>query len=136
MDKEHFLNLFKLARIDKQINSKEIQFLIRLGKKNGIDPEVLEKIIDDPTLADRLEITKQQSNKKEYLSRLYDFVCLILSDGVLDEREVALCTRLANQLGFNNSVVGDLIKALVTAADDQKEFDEIEEEVKIIVKTD
>jgi hypothetical protein len=123
--KSHFLNLFNLASIDEEKADAEMQYLYELGKKWAISEDELLQIVQKPQ---EIQFVKPDTTQ-ECVYQLYDLVCMMLIDDKIDEREVALCVKIAIKLGFKPEIVGDLVKALITAADDQLPKEVIEKEL-------
>lgn len=123
--KSHFLNLFNWASIDEDQADAEMQYLYELGKKWNISENELLQILQKPQ-----EITfVKPDSTAECIYQLYDLVCMMLIDDKVDEREVALCVKIAIKLGFEPHIVGDLVKTLITAADDHIPKETVQKEL-------
>ncbi|MBW8051183.1 MAG: TerB family tellurite resistance protein [Cytophagales bacterium] len=121
--KAHFYNLLSLAWVDEEFVQSERDFLYKLGKQQGMDKKELDRIVKHPkTLTFIVPM-----NPKERLEQIYDLVCMMLADKKVDEREVSLCCKIAKRLRFKPHIVGELVKALVTAVDDGVDRETVKE---------
>lgn len=75
------------------------------------------------------------ANKQEALERVYDLVYMIYLDGVVEDDELQVTSQYAEKLDLPPSIVGDLLKAIVTAPADGVSADEVRNELKELLET-
>jgi uncharacterized tellurite resistance protein B-like protein len=49
----------------------------------------------------------------EALEQLYDLIRMVLADGIIDPRELTVCSTIAEKLGFQKENIPDLIDYLI-----------------------
>ena len=106
--KSHLLNLAALAKADGHIDAREMDFILAVGKKNGIRPREVQALVagakdgsnDLPT------------NDSERFDQIFDLVDMMLADGIVDETEMDFCIVMAEKLGFRKAIVGVLVRKI------------------------
>lgn len=127
--KSHFLSLFELAMIDDDLAQAEREYLYDIGARHDISKEQMHQILfHEP----HTPFTMPES-KEERIGQVFDLVCMMLADNKLDEREVELCIKLARKLGFAENILSGLVKALITAADDDADHETVRAELEIYI---
>ena len=107
--KSHFLNLYSLALADTHVDTIELEMLFKLGEERGVVREDIEELILNP---DKVKpfVPEDTLTKVEYL---YDFVKIILADGIIDEREEATLKKFCLQFGFEEENIPTIMKFLI-----------------------
>ena len=96
--------LAQLGSVDGHLSEKELRFVKMLAKVNGMSDEDFEKIIANPQPAGDLDsLTPDQ--KFEFI---YSLVQLMKADGQVFKSEISFCERIASELGYKKSVIGEL----------------------------
>ncbi len=96
-DKGLFNNLVMLARVDGNIDDKEVQLLARMAKRLSLTEEQVAEIIENPNAYPMTP----PLGKEERFDRLIIFIQMVVVDGVVDPAEEELITKYALALGFN-----------------------------------
>jgi hypothetical protein len=107
--RSHFAHLCQLALADAFVTKDELEYLTRLYTSYGLSQEEFNAIMED---AFTIPFAAPEKTMHK-LEQLYDLVRMVLIDESIDERKVKLCVEVAQKLGFQVHIVGDLIKALV-----------------------
>jgi hypothetical protein len=108
VNKEHFIHLIQVSRIDGKISSKEMEMLHKEGRKFGLtDPEIDELINTD--IHHRYHPPYSLKDKFEHL---YNVAEMILADDVITESEKKMIRRFAIEAGFNDKVIDKLMDLL------------------------
>lgn len=127
--KSHLINLISLAHVDENLDIAEEAYLQNLAGRHGITPQYLKMISRNEMHREMVIIPE---NPIDRLRQIFDLVCMMLVDGKLDEREVALCIKMTARLGFGAELVADLVKSIVSASEDGLQPEDImEEEISI-----
>ncbi|MCR9289970.1 MAG: hypothetical protein NXI23_21555 [Bacteroidetes bacterium] len=107
--KSHFLNLFSIALSDSTMDPIELKMLYNIGLEKGIKKEEVDFIINNPH---KVRFYKPLTNL-EALEQLYDLIRMVLADGIIDPRELTVCSTIAEKLGFQKENIPDLIDYLI-----------------------
>ncbi len=122
--KGHILNLAALARADGHIDSREMDFIMAVGRKNGVAAsDVRALVAGNKTAAFILP-----STDSERFDQIYDLVDMMLADGVVDETEMDFCVGMAERLGFRKAIVGVLVRKISQGVKDAAPRERIKEE--------
>lgn len=128
--KSHLMNLGALAKVDGHVDSSEMNFIISIGRKNGLKPEEVRTIIANagnqkqhmpPTDADRFE-------------QIYDLVEMMLADGIVDDNEMDFCVEMATKMGFKKAIVGVLVRKISMGVRDGLSRDHIRKEAQAFLE--
>ena len=107
--KGHFLNLYSLALADTQIDATELETLYELGQQRGVLKEEIDNLILNPENVKPF-IPQDTLTKVECL---YDFVKIILADGIVDEREKEMLKKFCFQFGFEEQNIPIIMEFLI-----------------------
>ncbi len=105
----HIRNLISLACIDGQIDKNELDLIFRIAIRGGLTPEEFKRIVDRP---DSVSFTPPD-NYRERIEQLYDMVLVMMIDGEIHEKEIALCKLSAIRLGFKHQVIDKMIHDII-----------------------
>lgn len=103
--KSHILNLGALAKIDGHVDSAEMNYIIAIGKKNGLKQEEVRSLLAN---ADTAKFTPPATDSERF-DQIYDLVEMMLADGIVDDNEMDFCVEMAAKLGFKKAIVGVLV---------------------------
>lgn len=128
--RSHFAHLCQLALADAFITKDEAAYLQNLCEQYNVSKTDFDTIMDNafaiPFAAPATPLARME--------QIYDLVRMVLIDEAIDERKVKLCMDVAEKLGFQAHIVGDLIKALVNAEEETGENALPQADLKIILK--
>lgn len=96
--------LSQLAYSDQEISDQEKQFIMIIGKANGVTEERIDEIIRNPEPIGDLN-TLTDDEKYEYL---YNIVQLMKIDGKVYKSEIVFCQEMAEKLGYKKKVISEL----------------------------
>jgi uncharacterized tellurite resistance protein B-like protein len=109
VNKQAFVHLVQVSKIDGKINSEELDLLYKEGKKFGLtDPEIDQLIATEgnfPYVA--------PYSLEEKFEHLYNMGEMILADGVVDEKERSMIKRFAIEAGIRDSKHAGLAEILI-----------------------
>jgi uncharacterized tellurite resistance protein B-like protein len=107
--KDHFIHLLQVSRADGHVNPSELAILHREGRKFGLTPPEVDKLIEhegkhqyDPPYA-----------LSEKFEHLYKVAEMILADNEATEDEKRLMKRFAIEAGFSDKSIPKLIDMLI-----------------------
>ncbi|WP_228466601.1 TerB family tellurite resistance protein [Adhaeribacter swui] len=122
--KSHILNLGALAKIDGHVDSAEMNYIIAIGKKNGLRQEEVRSL-----LANAQSISfEMPHNDSERFDQIYDLVEMMLADGIVDDNEMDFCVEMAEKLGFKKAIVGVLVRNISLGVKDGQSREHIKQE--------
>lgn len=108
VNREHYIHLIQISKIDGVISPSELEMLHKEGKKFGLtDPEI-DKLID----SEILHSYNAPYSLSEKFEHLYNVAEIILADDVITESETRMIRRFALEAGFNENVIDKLIEIL------------------------
>lgn len=122
--KGHLCNLAALAKADGNIDDREMNFIITVGKKNGMSGPAVRKLVAGQTTCE----SDVPSNDSERFDQIFDLVDMMLADGIVDEMEMDFCVMMAEKLGFRKAIVGVLVRKISQGVKDAIPRDDIKEE--------
>ena len=123
--KGHLLNLAALAKADGHIDAREMNFIIAVGKKNGINSTEVQSIVSG---SKGIENSDLPTNDSERFDQIFDLVDMMLADGVVDETEMDFCIMMAEKLGFRKAIVGVLVRKISQGVKDGLPRERIKDE--------
>ena len=98
--------LAALAKADGHVDDREMNFIITVGKKNGVSAGDVRKIVDGRTT----NTSDLPHTDSERFDQIFDLVDMMLADGTVDETEMDFCINMAEKLGFRKAIVGVLVR--------------------------
>jgi len=109
VNKQAFVHLVQVSKIDDKLNQDEYDLLHKEGKKFGLtDPEI-----------DYLFASESNSHYhapyslEEKFEHLYNMGEMILADDVVDEKERRMIKKFAIEAGFSDSKLAGLAELLI-----------------------
>jgi len=103
--KRHLRNLVALAMVDGHLHDDEVDLIYLFGNKYGLKDSQIASILDD---RDTLKVELPEDPGQQ-LNQLYDLIMMTYADGVIDEKEVEFCQQLATNMGFNSTIIDQLL---------------------------
>ena len=109
VNKQAFVHLVQVSKIDGKIDQEEFDLLHKEGKKFGLtDPE-----IDHLIETESNSHYNPPSSLEEKFEHLYNMGEMILADDVVDENEKRMIKKFAIEAGFNDSKLAGLAEILI-----------------------
>ena len=122
--KSHLLNLAALAKADGHIDAREMNFILAVGKKNGISTSEVQALVS----GSKGSINDLPTTDSERFDQIFDLVDMMLADGIVDETEMDFCIMMAEKLGFRKAIVGVLVRKISQGVKDGLPRERIKEE--------
>ncbi|MBQ0070234.1 MAG: hypothetical protein KBT09_10890 [Bacteroidales bacterium] len=101
-------NLIMLALADGKATDSELALVASIASRESLSQDELDNLIDNPESV-KIELPEDEETKKRYLT---DMVALMMIDGEMDDNEIALCKLYAISLGYDSSVVENLVLSI------------------------
>lgn len=109
--KRAFFNIFSYF-LSTEPESKEFHDIIyKWGIQLGVGKDVLDFFVSEPST---IKFEKPDTQLKA-LEQVYDLVYMIYLDGIVEDVELLVASKFAKSLGFEQYIVGELLKSIVTA---------------------
>lgn len=112
--------LINLARVDNEVVEKEKNYILNIGKANGLQPEEITPLFTrghEFVVPDNLT----ESQRFEYI---FSLVQLMKIDERLYKEEIRYCARVASKLGYEQGIIFDLMLH-VRAVMEKNELEEL-----------
>ena len=122
--KGHLCNLAALAKADGHVDDRELNFIITVGKKNGVSAPEVRKLVAGNTNC----ISDLPTNDSERFDQIFDLVDMMLADGIIDETEMDFCIMMAEKLGFRQAIVSVLVRKISQGVKDAVPRERIKDE--------
>ena len=124
--KSHIVNLAALAKADGHIDEREMNFIVAIGRKNGMRPADVRSVVANAGSVNLL----LPDNDSERFDQIFDLVDMMLADGVVDDHEMEFCIDMAGKLGFRKAIVGVLVRKISMGVKDGLPREQIKEETQ------
>jgi hypothetical protein len=129
--KKSFFNIFALFLNLESINNQMLDCIFKWGVQLGISRDELHFILNKP---DAIQYEAPE-NQMEAIEHVYDIVYMIYLDGIVEDVELEVTMKYAEKLGFKPHIVGDLLKAIVTAPHDGLEKTQVRKELGALLES-
>ncbi len=101
----HINMLVQLARVDGVVVQEEIDLITQIATGFGMSSDEISACFEDPSeIGDLANLPDDQ--KYEYI---YNMVQLMKIDGRLYKEEIQYCAKMANNLGYDEEVLTELM---------------------------
>ena len=115
--------LISLAQIDGKVAERERNFITSIGKSNDIAADQIDTLLDQRhALVVPTDLTDDQ--KFEYL---FSLVKLMKIDERMYKEEMLFCTKIAENLGYENQVMFELLLHVKAGAMEKDEIINLKE---------
>jgi len=97
--------LINLARIDSLISDRERKYITTIGLANGVPMEDIVPLFDQ----DHVNVGLQHLSNQEKFEYIFSLVQLMKIDERLYQEEIKYCSQVAARLGYEQTVIFDLM---------------------------
>ena len=105
IEKSHIKNLIALAQADGHFSEIEEHLLIEIAHRIGLTRSNLLEIKEE---LDHIEFTLPEKYD-DRIEQFQDLLSLISIDGHIDEAEVEMCKKMAEEYELPNSVINNML---------------------------
>lgn len=105
----HLKNLVAVAVADGKFQDSEVASIATIMHREGLTSADMEECLKNPQ---GIKFTPPESDTKR-LMYLKDMVLLMMCDGNIDEKEMAVCKITARALGYKHEVVDALVLNII-----------------------
>ena len=125
-EKAHLRNLVIMAKADNYLDVKEIDCINKIGRNLGLTDRQIEESLH----ASKNEAYEPPVDKYDKFSQLYDLITVMLSDGVIKQKESDFCAEIAIQMGVRKPVsdllITKILRCIEMRKDKEKTYIEVE----------
>ena len=105
----HVKTMLALALADGKLEENEIAAIATVASSENVDVKEVEKMLEGK---DNVTFTIPKSDE-EKAQQIKDLVVLMMIDGTINEKELALCRAVAENYGYRPEVVDALVMSFV-----------------------
>lgn len=117
----HLKLLINLAQIDGTVADREKNYIINIGRANGLYPDEI-----TPLFEKRHElIIPQDLTPDQRFQYLFSFVQLMKIDERMYKEEIIFCSKIATKLGYEQQVMFDLMLHVKATPMSEEEIDDL-----------
>ena len=97
--------LVNLARVDGRVAERERNYIINIGRANGIYPDEITPLFDQ----EHQLLVPGDLNADEKFDYIFSLVQLMKIDERMNKEEIIFCSDIATRLGFDRQVMFDMM---------------------------
>ena len=101
--------MLAIALADGKLEENEIAAIATVASRENVDVKEVEKMLEGK---DNVTFTIPKSDE-EKAQQIKDLVVLMMIDGTINEKELALCRAVAENYGYRPEVVDALVMSFV-----------------------
>ena len=124
------MNLAALAKADGHIDEREMNFIVAVGRKNGMRSGEVRSIVGNASNVNMV----LPDNDSERFDQIFDLVDMMLADGIVDDTEMRFCVDMAQKLGFRQDIVGVLVLKISQGVKDGLPRDHIKADTQTLLR--
>jgi uncharacterized membrane protein YebE (DUF533 family) len=128
IDESHMRNLIMMARSDDNIDKREVETILRIGKERGFtENQVKDFLRSDET---SLKLISPESNLEKF-EQLYDLTQVMMADGIIEDDEMNFCTRFAQRLQLRKTCAALTITNIIAGIESKWNKERIFSEARV-----
>lgn len=113
--------LINLAKVDGQVADKEKNYLINIGRANGIYPDEIYPLF---TQSHEILVPANLTDDQKF-ELIVSLVQLMKLDERMYRGEIAFCGQVASRLGYNKQVMFELLSHVKAAGMEESEMESL-----------
>lgn len=125
--KGSYINVLAFIMQNENSCDSRLICLSKWGVQLGYQEEELLKLMHKPSSL----VFKAPASNIDALAQIYDLVCMVYMDGIVEDIELDLVSVYADGIGLQSHVVNNLLKALVAAQLDGIPNEAIRSDIKV-----
>lgn len=129
--KRSYFNIYTMFLADDEITRQLVDTILKWGLQLDLTEQELEDVIK---MRDSFQFKRPAH--EDAIEQIYDLVYMIYLDDVVEDIELEIAMRYAEKLGFQPHVVGDMLKAIVSAPADGVDHFQLRQDIKNLLGTD
>ena len=125
-----YFTILAVFAADGNTSPAQLDGIYLWGEQLGISPQERDAVIRDP----KAYTNYQPDSPRSAIEQLYNLVYMIYLDEVVDDHEIEILMKYAEHLGFPQHIIGDLMKAILTAPSDGLPAWQVKNELKDLLE--
>lgn len=113
--------LINLAKIDGQVADKEKNYLINIGRANGIYPDEIYPLF---TQSHEVLVPADMTDDQKF-DLIFSLIQLMKLDERMYREEIAFCGQVASRLGYDKQAMFELLSQVKSAGMNASELDSL-----------
>ena len=113
--------LINLAKIDGQVADKEKNYLINIGRANGIYPDEIYPLF---TQSHEVLVPGDMTDDQKF-DLIFSLIQLMKLDERMYREEIAFCGQVASRLGYDKQAMFELLSQVKSAGMNASELDSL-----------
>lgn len=122
--------LINLAKVDGQVADKEKNYLINIGRANGIYPDEIYPLFTQSHDV----LVPGDMNADQKFDLIFSLVQLMKLDERMYREEIAFCGQVAGRLGYNRQVMFEMLSHVRSGQMDAAELDSLKKRTQDFLK--
>lgn len=123
--------LVGLAQVDGTVGQRERNYIINIGRANGIYPDQIEPLFERDHDAAKVPSNLTPDAKFDCI---YSLVQLMKIDERMYQEEIRFCSSIATSLGYDQQVMFDLMLHVKTSQQSAQEIEALKQNVQKYLK--
>ena len=124
-NQNHFASIVKIALSDDALNQEEKAFLDRLAHHLNLSKETYDRILKNY----KSHPINPSVSQNQRLECLYDLSRMVYADDIKKSSEVSMLNKIAIGLGFQTTVVPELVHTSLTLVKKKVDFETFKKEI-------
>lgn len=129
--KHSYFSVYATFLTDDKITRQMVDCILKWGLQLDLTEKELEDVIKK-----RDNYQFEKPNREDSIEQIYDLVYMIYLDDMVEDIELEVVMRYAEKLGFEPHVVGDMLKAIVSAPSDGVDHFQLRQDIKQLLAND
>lgn len=123
--------LLHFAQADGKVSGSELALIYKIAVEKGIPMFEVEQMVQNPPQeADDLD----ELSINDRFEFIYTIILMMKMDGILDDREAAMCSKYAVSLGYDEQVIPELLNMIKSDSDLSGNKEVLKQEVQKFLK--
>jgi hypothetical protein len=122
--------LINLAQIDGEVGDREKNYIINIGRANGIYPDDVKPLVDQ---LHSVIVPKNLSDDQKF-QYIFSLVQLMKIDERMYKEEIQFCSKVAASLGYSGDVMFELMLHVKASVMPNEEIDSLKNLVQKYLK--
>jgi hypothetical protein len=122
--------LVGLAQVDGQVAEREKNYIINIGRANGVYPDQIEPLFTK----DLVVKVPTGLSEDEKFDCIYSLVQLMKIDERMYQEEIKFCSGIATRLGYDQQVMFELMLHVKTARQSASEMQALKQNIQKYLK--
>ena len=125
-----YFSILRTFAVDSHTTPAQLDTILTWGRYIEVPAGELESIVKNPQASG----VHSPDDSRSAIEQLYYLTYMIYLDEVVDDCEIEILMKYAEHLGFPQHIIGDLMKAILTAPSDGVPAWQVKNELKVLLE--